>query len=272
MDPYSGWMGFINSLKNLAAAVGEGPMGATIKGLNGITDAINRMQSVWRDGGALGKAEVGGGIMAGGYGAYKLIAGVYALATAGPALNASAIALDGAAAALVEAAGVEAAGGLAGGKNGPKGGLLGWGIYGAMVGGIDSLFRPGAGLTGAPRWHFGVDDLLRNIIAKSGAGQGAGTPTSVLDAQRGGAGSNPLQSAIDHASALGGALNVKAKPMVDVSSIEAAIGKANQLVSILGVAQSAARASTNFDLPSTTGAGSVGREMNRNLADHGVVP
>jgi hypothetical protein len=210
--------------------------------------------------------------MAGGFAGYKLISGIYAIATAGPALNASAVALDGAAAALTEAAGVSAIGKGLPGKKGGAGSWAAWGLAGMAIGGIDSLFRPGDGLTGAPRTHWGVDDVLRRLIAVSGAGPGAGTPTSVLDAQRGGAGSNPLQSAIDHASALGGALNVKAKPMVDVSSIEAAIGKANQLVSILGVAQSAARASTNFDLPSTTGAGSVGREMNRNLADHGVVP
>ena len=292
-DPFSGWIGFVNSLKNLAAAVGEGPMETAVKGLNAMTDGINRLQSAWRDGGALAKVGIGAGVGLGAFGTFKAISGVYALATAGPALTAAAVSLEGAAASIVAANGETAVAGLAGlAKAGGKGKLLGLasvggaisslseGLFGprmaialAAAGGVHALWHPGA-INTAPRYAFGVDDMIRRIM---GTGNAAPQPTdATLAGQRAASsGANPLQAAVDHASSVGGqmkaALSITAKPVLDLSGLDAGIAKAREFNSLLGVSASLARQSAS-DVSLPPAGTSVARDMNRSFADHGIKP
>ncbi len=291
-DPFSGWMAFMNSLKNLAAAVGEGPMETAVKGLNSMTDGINRMQSAWRDGGALAKAGIGAGFGLGVFGAWKSISSVYALATAGPALTAAAFSLEGAAASIVAANGVGTVSGLV--KGGGKGklalgalaiaDLLGgpraWIALAASLG-ADALYHPGA-ISTAPRWgpwggRWGVDDIIRAAMAaaKSDPAVNAQREATLASQRAASGGANPLQSAVDHATAVGGqvkaALSVTAKPVVDTSGLDVAITKAERFNSLMGVSASLARqAASDVSLPAAVG--SVSRQMNRSFADFGVAP
>lgn len=273
-DPFSGWMAFINSLKNLAAAVGEGPMESAVKGLNAMTDGINRMQSAWRDGGALTKAGISAGVGVGFFAAWKSISSVYALATAGPALNAAAVSLEAAAGSIVAANGGSALGNAA--KNPAAAAWKKWGLAALAIGGVDALFHPGA-ITNSPRSAWGVDDMIRAAMAsaKRPPADKVGTDATLAGQRAASGGANPLQSAVDHATAVGGqvkaALSVTAKPILDTSELDAGIAKAREFNSLMGVSASLARqAATNVPLPAA--GGSVSREMNRSFADHGVAP
>ena len=273
-DPFSGWMAFINSLKNLAAAVGEGPMESAVKGLNAMTDGINRMQSAWRDGGALTKAGISAGVGVGFFAAWKSISSVYALATAGPALNAAAVSLEAAAGSIVAANGGAAIKGGAVTAAAGGGALASLGYAGLVaLAGYMSL----SGIPVDPHEQEKIDAALAREREKTRRSQIIDAHADdIMAGQRGASGGgNPLQSAVDHATSVGGqvkaALSVTAKPILDTSELDAGIAKAREFNSLMGVSASLARqAATNVPLPAA--GGSVSREMNRSFADHGVVP
>lgn len=102
-DPFVAWKGFIESLRNLAAAVGEDTMPTIVAGLNGLANGINALQQAWRDGDPMAKLGITGAAVGAGYGAWKLASAVWGLITAGTNLNAAAASLELAAASLAGA-------------------------------------------------------------------------------------------------------------------------------------------------------------------------
>jgi hypothetical protein len=263
-DPFSGWMGFVNSLKNLAAAVGEGPMEGAVKGLNVMTDGINRMQTAWRDGGTMAKVGIGAGAGLGVFGTWKAISGVYALGTAGPALNAAAASLEVAAASIEAASGGKAfkdAATNGGGKGWMASGLTVLGSVGAVLGlgAVQSGSAPP--LTSEQTAHF---TMARYIDERNRRWRNEQADKRIDNAASAGA-----AIGAKYGPALKDSLSVTAKPTVDTSGIEAAIAKAHELVRVLGVAASAARQSaTDISLPPD--GKSVSRQMNRSFADVGL--
>lgn len=277
-DPFVAYKGFIESLRNLAAALGEDTMPTIVAGLNGLANGINSLQQAWRDGDPLAK----GGILAGAgvaaFGTWKIAAAIWGLMTAGTNLNAAAVALEAAAVSL-------GAGGVAGDptKNAVKKGLGGWsGLMGAIgsrlpllsalfLGGDDphnryataSRDEQGRMRAGA-RSYYDRYQAATDYMDRRQQMEQMTTPThynpntpglsqyfdqSVNEAQQAG---QQIQTA----------LSVQATPNVNTAEIQAALAMANQLRSVLagiGAAAAAAKAS-------------VQREMNRNFADHGVTP
>jgi hypothetical protein len=264
-DPFSGWMGFVNSLKNLAAAVGEGPMEGAVKGLNVITDGINRLQTAWRDGGTMAKVGIGAGAGLGVLGTWKAISGVYALGTAGPALNAAAVSLEAAAASLEIAAGGKGAADVVKGKGG------GLPIPGGKIGLLAALAAILSGDTpkktpkeiAADNKRYSMD---RYIDERNRRWRNEQADKHIDNAASAGA-----AIGAKYGPALKDLLSVNAKPTVDTSDIDAAIAKGHELNRVLGVSSSLARQSaTDISLPPASG--SVSRDMNRSFADHGISP
>lgn len=115
-DPFVAYQGILSSLNNLAAAIGEGVLPTIVPGLNALSGAINSMAAGVQKMDptmltALGAAGLAGGAFAG----YKIVAGVAAMLSAGPALNLAAGNLTAAAVALRGGAAANAVGGAAGG-------------------------------------------------------------------------------------------------------------------------------------------------------------
>lgn len=266
-DPFVALEGFISSLKNLSAAVGEDTMPTIVSGLNSLAAGINNLQNSWRDGDAMTKLGIGAGAGAAGFGAYKVLAGLWALTTAGPALNAAAVSLQAAAVSL-GGPGVAGAGG--GGRK--KG--AGW--FGGAATFIASL--PFLLSGSSADQDLSPEEIKRNrmkywegwskrnyMIPERPTGY-QGSEAQLGGQRAASGGGNPLQSAVDNATRVGrdmqDALSVTARPNVDSSSIDAAIAKARQL---LGLFQQVGEASRNAE-------SSVNREMNRSFSDQGVMP
>lgn len=99
-DPFVAYKGFIESLRNLSAALGEDAMPTIVAGLNSLTNGINALQQAWRDGDPMAKLGIGAGAIGAAFGAWKVAAAIWGLMTAGTNLNAAALALETAAASL----------------------------------------------------------------------------------------------------------------------------------------------------------------------------
>jgi hypothetical protein len=271
-DPFVAFKGFMESLNNLAAAVGEDVMPTIVSGLNSLANGINALQGAWRDGDPMAKVGITAGIGAGAFSAWKITSAIWGLITAGTNLNAAAVSLE---AAAISLGGPGVVG--KGGKTATKG----WGLAGLGFGSLATIFGLGALQTGSAG---PVDpEVRRKQLEDSGRKwlethpfmpnrRRAPDPYAVLAGQRAASGGgNPLQDAVDNATRVGGkmkdALSVTAKPVVDTSSIDAAQAKAEKLVSTIrqaGDIQTFMGGSINGTNPA--------RQINRSMADHGVTP
>jgi hypothetical protein len=117
-----------------------------------------------------------------------------------------------------------------------------------------------AGVTGSKRTPYSLSSPIEDAIAEIKAAK-PGAPSVDADGSQA-----ILGQIVANAEAAGrdvqSALSVNAKPSVDASSIDIAIGKAKNLLSILQQAGSAV---------SSVGA-SADAEMRRNMSDYGVSP
>lgn len=274
-DPFVAYKGFIESLRNLAAAVGEDTMPTIVAGLNGMADAINRFQQMYRDGDPLAKAGLVGAAGLAGLGTWKIMGAIWGLITAGTNLNAAALSLEAAAASL---AGGGALGDLTD-KPGKKGwmsrlgNLVPWlGALGARVGlPATAAYAGYSALDSVP--HDGMASALKhnpNLMAEMDVYRRLyGGVQFEGGMHRAGLGAGPkadykasVNEAKDAGREIQSALSVQATPQINLAQLQQAIAMANQFVGILrqaGAAIGAAHAS-------------VAREMNRNFADHGVNP
>jgi len=270
-DPFVAYKGFLESLNNLAAAVGEDVMPTIIKGLNGLANGINTLQQAWRDGDPLAKVGITAGTGVAAFSAWKIGSAIWGLMTAGTNLNAAAVSLPAAAVSL----GGPAAGGKAAGAK------KGWGLAGLSFGTIASVLGLGALQSGSAG---PVDPEMRRRQLEADGREWlkthpfmpnrsrAADPYAVLAGQRAASGGgNPLENAVDNATRIGKqmkeTLSVTARPEIDTSSIDAAQRKAEKLVSTIrqaGDIQTFMGGSINGTNPS--------KEMNRSYSDHGVEP
>lgn len=296
-DPFVAYQGILSSLNNLAAAVGEGVLPTIVPGLNSLSGAINSLASGIQKMDpttltALGAAGVAGGAFLG----YKVVSGVAAILTAGPALNLAAGNLTAAAVAL---RGGAVAGGVGGAAAGAAGAGAGWasrllgmakvGGVGLVLAGLYDLLskgpEPDAGDIGAVKpgqAHNNYLEKRRKAAAAFKAEQDAQFQSALpwsessRETRRGEAlsGLGRTQavdtSSIDAAQAKAASagadivksLGVSVAPQVETSSIDAAIAKVQQLLNALrgvGLAGSAAGAA-------------VGRELRAAQSDYGVSP
>ncbi|WP_378948051.1 hypothetical protein [Mesorhizobium sp. ANAO-SY3R2] len=270
-NPFAAWQGFRDSLKNLSDALM--PMEQISSGLNVFADTINRFQQAVRDGDPkVGTGLAVAGVGAAGFGAWKVASAIWGLITAGTNLNIAAAALQAAAVAQGGAGVLDNVGGGKGKK--PGAGFAGWLAWaGSRAPLLSTLFLSGD-TPGGGTWR---DDprsatfLANQRIAASKAGieergrdrslrglaDDAGRAAS-LDAYLGGY----VVDAENAGEKIKGALSVTATPTIDLNSIDAAIAKAQQLLSVLRNAGAAA-AST------ATG---VDKELRRSYSDYGVSP
>lgn len=295
-DPFVAYQGILSSLNNLAAAIGEGVMPTIVPGLNALSGAINSMAAGVQKMDPTALTALGGaGLAAGAFAGYKVVTGVAAMLSAGPALNLAAGNLTAAAVALQGGAAAGAVGGAAGGAAAAGWGarLLGMakiGGIGALIGGYYDLFskggEPDAGDIGSVKpgeAHNSYLEKRRKAAAGFKAEQDAQFQSALpwsesnREAQRAkvfsGLGSQSPSvdtSSIDAAQAKAASagaeivknLGVSVAPQVETSSIDAAIAKVQQLLNALrgvGPAGSAAGAA-------------VGRELRAAQSDYGVEP
>ncbi|MBZ9678241.1 hypothetical protein [Mesorhizobium sp. ES1-1] len=273
VNPFAAYSGFKDSLANLSDAVL--PMESIGAGLNRFADYINAFTKKVREGdpAVIGGAGIAGAAIAA-FGAWKVTTGIYALATAGPALNEAAAALT--AAAVAQRGGVPGAGGS------PAGGGAGWlsalGLTGTT--GLWAMLVNGLGDT--PGGTF--DEQVNNQkLARQGLrrmlGLGSGRPTHFQEHERddslygkmfvspqrpGGIASmlnppDPMQPILDGMDKVN---STTAAPKIDPSSIDEAAAKANALLATLRQIGAAASAAVS----------AVDAQMRRAHTDFGVVP
>lgn len=313
LNPFAAYQGFLDSLRNLAGALGGDVMPTITAGLNSMADGINKLQQAWRDGDPMAKAGILGAGAAAGYGTWKIASAIWGLITAGTNLNAAAVALQAAAVSLgakgaiptVAATGATGAAasagvleGIASLVNSPigRGGLLFGGMV-AMTGLLHSLgLRPNNENKKPPLKDYSQDYSREENAAREykqwhgfqfeggmhraglGAGPKAGQPPSlpavhqqIVDGTKSHAARTDVDmSSVDAAASkatqagqqIKSSLDVSARPVVDTSSISEAVSMAKTLVNILN----------NVGAAAASAKAAVTREMNRNLADHGVAP
>ncbi len=278
-DPFVAYKGFVESLRNLSAAVGEDVMPGIVSGLNSLAGGINSLQQAWRDGDPLAKAGVTAGAVATGYGTWKIGQAVWGLITAGTNLNAASAHLEAAALAMQGgtgvggavkgAAGAGSAAGLGWMARIGAGVMAGFGMVPEMLG-----HTPGSTMEEkvknqdqqrrAMRRLLGMDEdhewTWREFLFGKAADPNFSFRESMsLDTGKYKGG---VTSAKKAGEEMEGALSVQAKPAVDTSDIQRAIDLANQLKNTLAGVGSAASSSRS----------SLQSEMDRNYADFGVVP
>jgi hypothetical protein len=276
-DPFVAYKGFIESLRNLAAALGEDTMPTIVAGLNHLANGINQLQQAWRDGDPLAKGGIIAGAGVAAFGTWKIAAAIWGLMTAGTNLNAAAVQLQIAAAAL---SGQGAAGDLT--KPGKGGiwsklkGLAPW--AGGLLGRASPWLAAGItayeGLNAVPHsgyesaLHYNPNMLIDMENQRKFDAQFPGGFEGGMHRAFSGSGPKPVDysQSVNEAQQAGqqiqSALSVQATPQVNTAELQAAIAMARELKSILagiGAAAAAAKAT-------------VQREMNRNFADHGVAP
>lgn len=272
-DPFVGWKGFQESLRNLSAAVGESVMPVIVPGLNGLANTINSFAALVQaqDPRVLGGAGIlGAGIAA--YGGWKVATGIWGLITAGAALNEAAAALT---AAAVAQGGPGVLSNV--GKTAAGGGLMAW------------LGRAGTAALSSP-WFLGA--LAAGVTSKALLATTPRDPSMVNPGRqaeadnyyrlyhgiqfeggmhRVGLGAAPPPNGgaipgVDEAKAAGDqmkdALSPVGKPTVDVSALHEAIALAERFLALVRQAGAAA-ASANS---------SVDAQMRRAHSDFGVSP
>lgn len=270
-DPIVGWAGFKGALKNLSAALI--PIDAINAGLNKLADGINGLSKLAKDDPAL----AGFGLAMSGYGMYA--GGKFAINKIGDlfGLRASALALDGSAAALTRAAvmlGGGSAGDIVGGGKGKVAGKVGWLgalgagstalIAGSLALGSSSLLRTSGeqarveALNERSRRHFApkgpthAQERERDIVSgmylprDNGPGgihaatMGSGVFDRMLD------GMNKINSST-------------VSPNIDTSAVDTLLAKVRQ----------AARELAALGAAAVQAERSVGVELRRNFADTG---
>lgn len=267
LDPFSAFKGFKDSMSNLAAAIV--PAEQIAAGLNTLADGINALQRSWRDGDVstrLGITAAGAGAA---FGAWKATAAIWGLITAGSNLNAAAVALQAAAVSLGGAGGVP---GDLPGKSKSKGWswLAALGSVGAVVG--SGLIQSGSSRAMTPEEK---DTMLKRSFQEwikdhpfIPEPAPRGKYADAADAAR--AESDQFnflkQGAQQTGQEVQSALNVTAKPNVDMSDLQATLALINQIktgLSGIGAAMSAAaqRARQQADA-----------EVRRSFSDYGVAP
>lgn len=298
-DPFVAYQGILSSLNNLASAIGEGVMPTIVPGLNALSGAINSLSGGIQKMDPTTLTALGGVGLAGGlYGGYKIMSGVAAMLSAGPALNLAAGNLTAAAVALQGGAAVAGAGGgAAAGAAGAAGAgwaarLLGvarvggwaalaYGFYDLLSrgyepekGDIDTV-KPGEAHNNylkkrrkaAAAFKEEQDAQFQSALPwsetnretqRAKAFSGLGAKTEVD--------TTSIDAAQNKAASAGAEilknLGVRVAPTVETSSIDAAIAKARELVTTLQRAGSVGAA---------VGA-SIGREIRASQSDYGVAP
>lgn len=295
LDPFSAFKGFKDAMSNLSAAVL--PMEGISAGLVTFADGINSVSQAWRDGDWAARAGITGAGLGGAYGIYKVVSGLLALGTAGPALMGAAASLEAAAISLGASGGTDILSGDGGKKGGRKkdGGMLPFvNVWTFIASAAGSL------LSGDTREM--TDEEKAEMLRRSGEewlkthpfipdrrDTYSGSEDQLAGQRQASGGGNPLQHAVDSATRLGGgpvmdttslddarqkaaqagqeitsSLNVVAKPVVETASMDQAIAKAKELNELLRQAGSLAN--------SAASGGSVTRQMQRNMTDQGVSP
>jgi hypothetical protein len=140
LNPFAGYQGLIDSLKNLAGAVGNDVMPTITAGLNSLASGINALQQAWRDGDPMAKLGITGAAVGAGIGAWKITAAIWGLMTAGTSLNTAAIALQAAAASLGGSGAVDGLTDGANKKKSPGGFWKGLGVA-TVIGSIAALLN-----------------------------------------------------------------------------------------------------------------------------------
>lgn len=237
LDPFVGWKAFKSAFSNLSAAVGEDTLPTITSGLNSLADTLNSLAATIQDDPLLGYSALGIGGGAAVYGGVKAFKGLTALATAGPALQKSAVDLTAAARALQGAAATDGASG--GGKKGSWWkNAVGWSIptllASIIAGDVIEDFSEGGQKRSDARKVSANKNWAQN--ANTGMGNTAG-PLGIL-----GGGLNTSQAEND--AKAGGkrieeSLSPTGKPSVDTSSIQEAINLADQLAAKLNAANAA---------------------------------
>lgn len=299
LDPFSAFKGFKDAVANLAGAVM--PMQTISTGLVTLADGINSLQRAWRDGDPMAKAGIAAGAGAGIFATWKGLSAIWALTTAGPALNSAAGALHLAAASLSGAGAAGKAGATAAGGSGVAGwagaraAAIGTGLlaaWGTLVQSVGDT--PGDTFEDQVRNQQRYKEDLQRVVSSF---LGDDKPDvskneDVMAGQRAASGGgNPLQNAVDNATRLGGgpvldttsleearqkaaeaeqailsAASVSGTPVIDTSNLERALSVAKEFKATLRELMADAK---SVSAPSGN---SVTRQMNRNFTDHGVVP
>jgi len=288
-DPFVAFEALKSSLENLAAALI--PIDAITTGLNSLADGINELAQFGEENPLAAAALLGGGVGGTVYGGKK----TFDLLTGGFGLKASAVALDGSAAALTRAAlalgGSGAADGILPDGKGPKspkgpggawlGGILATGtVVGATLGGAAQVLGDTPGDTfdeqvaNQAKFRADVERLVAALgqlfptgeTAPTETAGGAGytdgrTPLVGLGAPVGRYSAEQIEAARQQAANAGRdietSLSVTATPQVDLRSLASAISLAMQLRSLLGEIGSLSQAAS----------ATVGTELRRNMAD-----
>lgn len=268
-NPFAAWQGFKDSLKNLSDAMM--PMEQISSGLNTFADTINRFQQAIRDGNpAVSKGLAAAGIAGGAFATWKVASGIWGLITAGAALHSAAAALT--AAAVAQGGGQVLADVTK--PKGPKGSAAWLALLGRLGPWLTMLSLSGD-TPGGGSWR---DDprsslfLTNKRIAESKDGRAERERDSSVDGfmrsggpnREGGIhqalnGETPIDRMLAGMETLS---STTATPLVDSSSIDVALAKAKQLLSVL---QSAAAASV-------TASSGVDKELRRSFSDYGVSP
>ncbi|RWC91641.1 MAG: hypothetical protein EOS72_03010 [Mesorhizobium sp.] len=271
-DPFVGYKGFQESLRNLSAAVGETVMPVIVPALNGLANTINSFASMVQSGdprllstaGALG---VGA---AAAYGTWKVAAGIYGLITAGASLQTAATMLQAAAAA--QGGGAVPGGAAAAGS---AGWLAALGLTGST--GLWATLVNGLGDTPGGTFNQQVANQRQARLGlRQMLGLGSGNPTHSQEHERdeslygtmfpspmrqGGMASlgNDFEKMLSDMDKLN---STSATPTVDTGSLDAAMAKANALIATLRQIGAAA----------SSAASSVDAQVRRAHSDFGVVP
>ncbi|RWM29395.1 hypothetical protein [Mesorhizobium sp.] len=278
-DPFVGWKGFQESLRNLSAAVGESVMPVIVPGLNGLANTINSFAALVQaqDPRVLGGASIlGAGIAA--YGGWRVATGIYGLITAGVALNEAAAALTAAAVAQGGSGVLAGAGGAAAGGAARRWGISTllrnpWTLV-ALLGGATAwkFIRDTSAANGResrlppPKYYSqGADQDRDNYHRLYGGIQFEGGMHRV------GLGAAPAPNGgaipgVDAAKAAGDqmrdALSPVGRPTVDVSALQQAIALAERFLALVRQ-DGAAAASANS---------AVDAQVRRAHTDFGVAP
>jgi hypothetical protein len=274
-DPIVGFRGLQESLRNLAADIGESVMPVIVPGLNALSGVINSFAAMVHDQDprVMGAAGIAGAGLAA-FGTWKMTTGLYALATAGPALNEAAAALT--AAAVAQRGGVPGAGGS------PASGGAGWlaalGLTGAS--GLWASLVQSMGSTPGGTFDQQVSNQKQARLGlRRMLGLGTGNPTHFQEHERddslygkmfvspqrpGGIASvlnppDPMQPILDGMEKVN---STPVRPTVDVSQLQAMKALIDGILGGLGSIGGAV----------TKASGRVDEEVRRAHTDFGVTP
>lgn len=295
-DPFVGWMSFKKALENLSAAMV--PIDAINAGLNGLADGINKLAAVAKDNPflvSLGLLGAGAGALKGGQFALGKMSDMFGLKGSALALDGSAAALTRAAVALGGAGVADGLGGVGDGKGKPSSKVGRAAKYGALAAGpgtmlyaVDQMLFGGAGskkldenvsyasaflealgklwnkeLRGeeasAERKDIAGPSLREQMAIKLRPGHKSYAERSEGPQVDTGSMDDAQQKALQTGQGILDALNVAAKPVVDLASLQ----EANRLV------QSLKAGLDGLNAAARTARNSAGAEMRRNFSDRG---